>query len=72
MARDNLVLRRKINESFTIGGNVVVTLLRFRRNEVVLSVSAPRDIPVHRSEVAQRILDSGRRLPVLVCAPLSA
>ena len=68
----NLVIRRRINESFVIGSNVLVTLLQVRRDEVVLSIQAPRDIPVHRSEVAQRVLDSGRRLPVLVCEPLVA
>ena len=72
MATRNLVIRRKINESFLIGGNVVVTLLRFRRDEVVLSIEAPSEIPVNRSEIAQRILDSGKRLPVLVCEPLVA
>ena len=72
MATRNLVIRRKINESFLIGGNVVVTLLRFRRDEVVLSIEAPSEIPVNRSEIAQRILESGKRLPALVCDPLSA
>jgi carbon storage regulator CsrA len=68
----NLVIRRRSLESFTIGSNVTVTILRCGRDEVVISVKAPAEIPVHRSEVAKRIEDSGRRLPVLVCEPMVA
>jgi carbon storage regulator len=72
MARQNLVIRRKVDQSFLIGGNVTVTLLAMRGGEAILSIEAPREIPVNRSEVAQRIFDAGKRLPVLVCEPLMA
>lgn len=72
MSANNLVLRRKAGESFLIGGNISVTLLGIRGGEAVLSIEAPREIPVNRSEIAQRILDTGKRLPLLVCQPLSA
>ena len=69
---NNLVLRRKVDESFVIGSNVRVTLLDIRGSEAVLSIEAPREIPVNRTEVAQRIYEAGKRLPVLICEPLSA
>jgi carbon storage regulator CsrA len=72
MAGQNLVIRRKVEQSFLIGGNVRVTFLAWRNGEAILAIEAPREIPVNRSEVAQRITDSGRRLPVLVCEPLMA
>ena len=50
-----LVLSRKQKESIFINGNVVVTVLRIQGNQVRLGVEAPTEMPVHRSEVYERI-----------------
>jgi carbon storage regulator CsrA len=57
-----LVLGRKENESVHIGNNVVVRLQRHRKGWA-LAIEAPKDIPVHRSEVVDKIIESGRKLP---------
>ena len=50
-----LILTRRINEALRIGDNVSVTVLEIKGNQVRLGVNAPKDIPVHREEIYQRI-----------------
>jgi carbon storage regulator len=50
-----LVLSRKVNERIVIDGNIVVTVVRIRGEIVRLGVDAPRDVTVHRQEVADEI-----------------
>ena len=50
-----LVLSRKKDESIEIGDDVVVTVIETRGDKVRLGIQAPRDVPVHRSEVADAI-----------------
>lgn len=47
-----LVLTRKIGESITIAGNIVVTVVETRGERVRLGVTAPDDVRVDRAEVA--------------------
>lgn len=51
-----LILTRRINESIKIGDNVTLSVLAIRGNQVRLGIEAPREIPVHRDEIYQRIL----------------
>ena len=46
-----LVLSRKKNESIVIDGNIVVTIVEVRGDKVRLGIDAPKEVPVHRSEV---------------------
>ena len=46
-----LVLTRKTNESFTIGTDIVVTVVEISRNKVRLGVSAPKTVQVHRDDI---------------------
>ncbi|MFA5566282.1 MAG: carbon storage regulator CsrA [Acidimicrobiia bacterium] len=50
-----LVLSRKSNESIIIGGDIKVTVLEVRGDQVRLGISAPRDVTVHREEVHAEI-----------------
>lgn len=47
-----LVLSRKVNESIVIGNNITVVIVDIRGDKVRLGVEAPKEIPVHRREVA--------------------
>ena len=48
-----LVLSRKRNEKIVIGHNIVLTVLTINSTGTVrLGIEAPRDIPVHRQEIA--------------------
>ena len=50
-----LVLSRKKDESIIIGEAVTVTVIEVRGDKVRLGIDAPRDVPVHRQEVADQI-----------------
>lgn len=50
-----LILTRKPDQSVEIGDNIVVTVLGVKGNQVRLHFSVPREIPVHRQEIADRI-----------------
>jgi carbon storage regulator len=46
-----LVLSRKKNESIIIDENIVITIVEIRGDKVRLGIEAPKEIPIHRSEV---------------------
>lgn len=50
-----LVLSRRVGESVVIGNDVVVTVLEVRGDIIRIGVEAPREVPVHRSEVFEAI-----------------
>jgi len=50
-----LVLSRKRNESVVINSNIVVTVVEVRGDRVRLGIQAPRDVPIHRSEILAAI-----------------
>ncbi len=49
-----LILTRRVDESLVIGDNVTVTILSVKGNQVRIGVDAPRDVTVHREELAQQ------------------
>ena len=50
-----LVLSKKQTESIFIDENVVVTVLSIQGDRVCLGIEAPREMPMHRQEVHERI-----------------
>ena len=50
-----LVLSRKPGESLIIGSDIVLTIVEVRGDKIKLGIEAPREIPVHRLEVAEAI-----------------
>lgn len=51
-----LILARKAGQSVQIGDKVHVTVNAIRGRHVSLMFVAPPDVPIHRSEVLQRIV----------------
>jgi carbon storage regulator len=49
--RAMLVLSRKKNESIVINDDIVITVVEIRGDKVRLGIQAPRDVPIHRSEI---------------------
>jgi len=50
-----LVLSRKLSEEIIIGDNIRVVVIEARGDKVRLGIDAPRNMPVHRKEVAYAI-----------------
>jgi carbon storage regulator len=49
------VLTRRIGESLKIGTDITVTIINVKGAQVRICITAPKNIPVHREEVARRI-----------------
>ena len=50
-----LVLTRRVGETLMIGDEVTVTVLAVKGNQVRIGTNAPREVPVHREEIYERI-----------------
>lgn len=50
-----LVLSRKANECVVIGSNIRIHVLEAHHDRVKLGFTGPREIPINREEVLQRI-----------------
>jgi carbon storage regulator len=60
-----LILTRRIGEVITIGdeGEIELTILGIRGNQVRIGTTAPTDVPVHRQEIFNKIqLEKGVEL----------
>ena len=52
-----LVLSRRVGSAIIIGeeGDIVITVLGINDRQVRLGIDAPKDIPVHREEIFEKI-----------------
>ncbi len=57
-----LVLSRKKNESIVIDDKIVITIVEIRGDKIRLGIEAPRDVPIHRSEVYEALKRSDLKI----------
>lgn len=50
-----LILTRRAGETVMIGNDTTVTVLGVKGNQVRLGVNAPKEVPVYREEIYERI-----------------
>jgi carbon storage regulator len=50
-----LVLSRQKNESIRINHDITVVVVEIRGDKVRLGIEAPKEVPVHRSEIYDRV-----------------
>jgi carbon storage regulator len=59
-----LILTRNFGESLMIGDHIKLTMLESHRGQQIrVGIDAPRDVPVHREEVYERIQANPDREP---------
>jgi carbon storage regulator len=63
-----LVLTRKVGEEIVIDGHIRITISSVNGDRVKIGVTAPRDVPVNRGEVAARIAAEEAADTVLIAA----
>ena len=56
-----LVLTRQVGQAIIIGDNITVKILAVKGSSVELGIAAPKNIPVHREEVYERIKQGGHK-----------
>jgi carbon storage regulator len=54
-----LILTRRVGETLMIGGDVAITVLGVKGNQVRIGVKAPKDVAVHREEIFEKIKHEG-------------
>jgi carbon storage regulator len=50
-----LILTRRVGETLMIGGDVAITVLGVKGNQVRIGVKAPKEVAVHREEIFEKI-----------------
>lgn len=50
-----LILTRRIGETLNIGDDIKVTILSINGRQVRIGIDAPKEIPIHREEIYQRV-----------------
>jgi carbon storage regulator len=59
-----LILTRRVGETLMIGGDVAITVLGVKGNQVRIGVKAPKDVAVHREEIFEKIRhEDGTKVP---------
>jgi carbon storage regulator len=56
-----LILTRRIGETLMIGNDITVTVVGVKGNQIRLGIQAPKDVPVHREEIYERVLEEKKK-----------
>ena len=62
-----LILTRRVGETIMVGNDVKIVILGVKGNQVRMGIEAPKDLPVHREEIYNRIAGEmrNRAIPAL-------
>ncbi|MCK9329388.1 MAG: carbon storage regulator CsrA [Candidatus Cloacimonetes bacterium] len=60
-----LVLTRKIGESICIGDDIEIVITDITKNAIRIGIVAPKDTPIYRKEIYDRILEENKEAAVV-------
>lgn len=63
-----LILSRKLGESVIVANGITITVVAMEAGRVRLGFNAPREVPIHRTEVQQRLEGWLPAVPDAKCA----
>ena len=52
-----LILTRRVGETLMIGDDIELIILGVKGGQIRVGIAAPKDVPVHREEIYQRIAE---------------
>lgn len=55
-----LALSRKEGESVMIGGDIEITVLEVKGEQIKIGISAPKSVPIYRKEIYSQIQEANR------------
>jgi len=58
------ILSRHSGDFIVIDGGITVRIMAAKGNVLRLGIEAPKEVPIHRSEICQRIRESAFDFPV--------
>lgn len=58
-----LILSRRVDETVVIGDGIRVKILDIKGGQVRIGIDAPKEVPVHREEVFDRIKHEEQTVP---------
>jgi carbon storage regulator len=67
-----LVLTRKPEQSIVVGGEIEITILEVRGEQVRVGIRAPRAIAIHRKEIFEQIKQANKTAADTPITPLPA
>jgi carbon storage regulator len=67
-----LIFTRYVHQVVTIGDDIEVKVLGIKGNQVRLGITAPKQIPVHREEVYDRIKHESETVKISPGRPVAA
>lgn len=53
-----LILTRRVQESFRIDGDIVISVLGVKGNQVRVGIEAPADVKIYRDEIYRKMRES--------------
>ena len=56
-----LALARKVNESIMLGNDIEITLLEIKGDQVKIGISAPKSVPIYRTEIYLQIQEENKQ-----------
>jgi carbon storage regulator len=55
-----LILTRRPGETIHLGDDITLTVIEVRGNQVRIGIKAPKNVPVHREEIWEKIQEEMR------------